>query len=832
MKKIFSVLISLSVFLSVVSVSAETTTRYDENKWNLLVAIDTVDDADFVDVAEECITKGDYVIYLMRLFARDDEVYVGDSLFSDVTSSEACYDAANIAKQMGCCPELEFSPREDITCGEAVQMLVRGMGYSSKFSGAAAPKLPSLKADKKMTMNDMTELFYSAVHEPLLKYDISFGSQVTYKVDDGKTILSEYHNIEIIDGIVTSNGITSLYSEAMLPDGGIEIDEVYYGDANKLGKEYLGYNVRAYVDFTDDKDSGNLVYISNDRTEVTVIDSFEIQSVNDRVTQITYVVNNRNKTSKIHENAKVIYNGKFFGDYKNSDLMPENGTVTLIDNDRDGTADSVRVWSYETMFVDYVSSGSKTVYNKYKQSSISELCLDEFETEYTYEIFWDGDALTVSDIKKNQVLSVARSKNETDGYMLIEVSKNEFNGKIQTVDRAESKIRINDTWYQMLPEFKNEYSNIVLSNSYVFYADSFGRIAAMEIDNKEVSFIYAYLFKAYENEDDETAMLKVFTEEADWMKYDVKTNVSYNGKSVKPNELLYGVKGDSGRSGFIAGGETVRQVIKLKTDGNNVVSVETAKVGGTFDEFNKFTGSLAYRGQDKSFDNKYFINKNTVIFGIPTDEPENEDAYIVRPTISWDRSYKVSAYGVDEFGDAAVLEVGVSSLRKTIATCLVTDIIEGIGSDGDVSVMLRCSFGIFGQFDIAFDENVDYSTINRGDIIRATINEVGKIISFVKKYDYATQAGKLYCPAQYHADVYLSGKIVKIDAENRRMIVNLGENRPNQGIRLNYGDLIVKRYNRKNKKVDVVSINSLETGDYVVLDNRASYTFEVIVYEE
>ena len=86
-----------------------------------MFAIDVLDEIEIFDIADDKITKGEYMIYLINLFAKYDETYEGDSLYSDVVERDECYEAANIAKQMGCYPGLELKPRENIAYGEAVE---------------------------------------------------------------------------------------------------------------------------------------------------------------------------------------------------------------------------------------------------------------------------------------------------------------------------------------------------------------------------------------------------------------------------------------------------------------------------------------------------------------------------------------------------------------------------------------------------------------------------------------------------------------------------------------------------------------------------------------
>lgn len=838
MKRLLSMIIALTLIGSAMTASAVNKEDYNENKWDFLAAIGATEALDAEGMGSETLTRGEYVTHLMTLL-RHDEAYESQNLFDDVDESDNCYDAANIAKLMGLYDSVIFRPDEDIYYRDAVEMLVKAMGYSprlkveSLLSVANSLRLPSISMTKEMTCNDMVELFYEAVHAPLLKYDISFGERVQYTLDDNKTILSQYYRIEMIEGIVTHNGRTSLYAADRLVYGGMAINEKEYGDSRKLTDAFLGYNVRAYIDYSQNEEDGNLVYIQEKKNNVLTLQDDEIDQTNERVTSITYTKadQNRSITKKIDKNARVIYNGKFIADYSRADFMPSNGSVTLIDHDDDGVFEVAVIWSYETIFIERVSQSNKVIYNAYTyKGALTSLSLDTDLYDSQYEIFWDGDQIAFSQLQKNQVISVAKSKNEQNGYIRIELSKEQVVGKVEGIDRSEGELQLNGVIYGVVPEFFEEYTNIVYGDNYIFFIDAFGKIAGMVRDSGS-EYTFAYLYSAQYDDVEEAAVIKVFTEKSDWVRYTIADKIRYNGKSVKPRELI---EGKDGKVLPLAhDGVTERQLVKLKYDGTSlreiVTSSETAPVG----EFNKSTQSLNYYNQNTSFSSLFYLYEKTVVFGIPSDAPTNLDAYVVAPSLSWDKLYNITAYEYDEYGytRAFVLPVTVSTLGKTIKNVLVLDVVQIVNSDDMPVSVLRCSFGMFEQFDIEISKNVSLPALNKGDIITLTTDETGKIKSVTTLYTRGSEGEKLSTPANLHTDGNLFGKVVKNDPDNSRIIMNFGADRTKQPLKTDYAEIVVKTYNVKKNKCDLTSVFDLEPDDYLVMYSAGSNIEEIIKYD-
>lgn len=842
-KRIISLAAAASLIMSVFTVNISAAdAKYDEKKWNLLTAFEIIYADNIEDMANTELTRGEYVTYLLSLMKKDELEYEGNSQFSDISEYDSDFNDANVAKQLGYVTEKTYRANDEITYAEAKQMLLRAMGYGG-VTEYTEPKLPAYNGGHVMTVNDMVELFYAAMHESLLKYDISAGESITLKIDDDKTILSEYYDVEVIEGIVTEDSKTTLYSGDKKIDSYMGIDEKSYGDSENLSEDYLGYCVRAYIDYSEDEDYGNLLYISEKANKnITVtIEADEIEKVNEDVSRITYTKEGQTRavSKKIDENVNVIYNGKAYTKYTAEDFMPANGNVTLIDNDNDGTFEVAKIWSYETMFVEQISSSSKLVYNKFDyDGALTELNLNNDDGSFEYEIFENDTKKDFSRLKAKQVLSVAKSKNKENPYIRIYIGSYEEKGVFKKTDRDENTITFSDTEYGMTAEFLKEYTNISTRAEYTIYFDAFGRVAAVvEIPSDEYSFVY--LYSAIYDEAEGAAFIKVFTTDGGWKTYSADDKVKLNGKSTTPDKLLkydetYKRKQLADELGFV-----INQVLKIKTADGKITEIKTAQVNGEEGEFNvSEKKSMRYYGQNRSFGHEYFMSASPVIFSVPSDDRTNLDAYRIKYAAGWDVDYITEAYNYDEYSraDVFVIESTVSSCKSTINDCLILGVEQMIDSHGTAVDCIRFSFGMFEDFSVETSGTADFTDLKKGDIVTLSLNEENKVVSFARtsgrSYSWSQDGKKLYRPTNLHVDGYQMGKIVKSDPANQMVLAVMDESGKQVPIRVDYTDLVVKRYNVKKNTCQVTSVYDFEPGDYFVMYSGGSYAYTMIIFDD
>lgn len=844
MKRIISILLSTVILVMSMGISVSAEKKpIDMEKWNFIINFDIIYTEKIEDMANIKVTRGDFVTYLIYLMNKGNIGYEGESLFSDVTDMDDCFETANVAKQLGYITGNVLRPYDNITYAEAREMILRAMGYSGLGQNMINKvDLPSYSGSYVMTYNDVVECFYAAMHAPLLKYNIeSTGGSIEYTVDDNKTILSECYKVEIIEGIVTENCRTTLYNYEKAIDSYVGINDEKYGDSKNIADSWLGYNVRAYIDYTYDKEDGNLVYIAkkqNKNTEITLTPD-EIDSVSNDVSRISYTKDGNRSTSKrIDENVCVIYNGKAYTKYTPKDLQPENGSVTLIDNNSDGTFDVVKVWSYQTMFVDRIS-GNKIISNKFDFSgALQQISLDNISGTFDFEIFENDSKKEFSRLKAGQILSVAQSKNTTDGYIRINIATYEETGVYEGINRNEMTINVSGTSYKITPEFVKEYTNIEMGKTYKFYFDCFGQIAGAVIV-ADAELAYVYMYSVIYDDSDEAAFIKLFNAANEWQTYCINDKIILNGKKVAPNILTEYNPGQTRKQLVDEFGKSVKQIINVKIVDGKIISIETATPDGEIGTFNTSgKKKLRYYGQNKSFGHEYFVLGKTVIYAVPMDDPTNLDAYKTVIAPSWDKDYQVEAYAWDEYygASAIIMEAEDSFFDKSIPDCLILGTGTMLGGDGTPVEYVDVSFKGFESLKVEIADGFDISEVNSGDIATIKINESGQLYSIDRpthrSYSFVKDGKTPSRPANLHTDSIQRGTVIKADPVNEIFLAYLDNSGKPVAIKADYIDLIVRRYNIENRTCQMSSLYELEAGDFFVMYSGGSYSYCITVYED
>lgn len=99
-----------------------------------------------------------------------------------------------------------------------------------------------------------------------------------------------------------------------------------------------------------------------------------------------------------------------------SDLMPENGSVKIVNADEDGDIDVIWINAYETYVVGATKFNTtpRSIVDKFRKEDDGEtpveLVFDDGESEIEHYITQDGEKKEIEDISEGQILSVAKSK--------------------------------------------------------------------------------------------------------------------------------------------------------------------------------------------------------------------------------------------------------------------------------------------------------------------------------------------------------------------------------------------------------------------------------------
>jgi hypothetical protein len=124
-----------------------------------------------------------------------------------------------------------------------------------------------------------------------------------------------------------------------------------------------------YEDNKNDSTEKKIIFLKENANKNSFLSLVgkNVQGVSDKFDSIEYCLEDSAKTKKVDLGItlKIIYNGKADSLYTKDDFIKKNNKIKLLDNNTDGIFEVVFISSYETMMVNYASTYSKTIYNKF-----------------------------------------------------------------------------------------------------------------------------------------------------------------------------------------------------------------------------------------------------------------------------------------------------------------------------------------------------------------------------------------------------------------------------------------------------------------------------------
>jgi len=726
----------------------------------------------------------------------------------------------------------DFTFRDNITRKEALSATVSMLGYTYRvLDGSELESVATQLGVRKyltgdilgdMTLGEMVNLLNGAILADMvtLKLDASPAGYSYEKVPD-VTPLMYYKDIHFVKGTVNKNSYASVVDDTPSIKGYVQIDDEAMLIGTTNAGDYLGMPVEAYVQYDKDGEGTIRCIAPNEKyVTVTKLDSDDIINVDSSIKNIEYEIGNKTKTSQISSTVKVIFNGQNYGDYTREDLMPEIGSVELIDSDKNKIIDVINVKSYKTMLVNYASSYSLTVVNKY--SDPAAVKLDANEREVIIEK--NGAAAEFSVIKPNDVLLVAESNN-ADGVVHVIISDKQETVLIGGFT-TDNEVKVGDKLYKLSPayvkECEKEGSEFILpgiGKNYSVYLDAFGNISyAVNHDGK----IYVYATRLWQDDTDECYYMKALTTESAWetYKWSDKMAFTHEGETVRDNEYAFSKL----RAKNLETQETklVPQLLRVEFNSDGELkSIETANDVKVANE-NQFTKYKMDRTRIYQTDNKTFCcdvygTNTTKVFIVPTDKT-NEDEYRVTTMgyFKLDYWYQVEAYDMDKFRTSELIVYETDAKSVGTGLYVVKKLYETF-VDGEVRQAAVC---LSGNSEVELVTTADYKFpegLKVGDVIQIATNSKGEItLSSVYK-SISGNIDKVYPslsnPVEmYRAGAFASGYITDIDGDKGMLLVDCGISYPASFMKMSSTQIYLYDGD-ENERVRAISLSDIEPGD-------------------
>ena len=544
----------------------------------------------------------------------------------------------------------EFKPDNKVTYAQAVKVLVGGLGYRdlAEVNGGyyqgylkKAIDLGLLRGgasnyDRDLTFFDAVMLIDAALEAEIPEMNAVSDEYATFTTSEDRNLLSVYHNIYPVKGIMTDNGQTALSGKSMAGKGNATVAGVLLTGIQEKFTGLIGMNVVAYYRNTEPKVLLH-AYADEAKNDVLVIDAYDLVKDSPKFTKSNIVYKNAagvTKNAKVSVYADFIYNGAAYTNFVGDTLKISAGTLTLIDADGDKVYETI----VADVFYDYLVKTVDTVTGAFYSNYGEPILFNEYEVFHIYDA--EGKEIPLADIKYESLLTVYQSKDFTKlivhvsnvkTSMVIDSITTEEDGSMY-VTTGESTYRVGAFYMDRMNDPASSLKAPVTGGKYDVYINIAGE-AAFFLDTQNRAE-YAYLLAVGSDSTDKLGgtkkAVRIVNEQGDAVTVKSAKNFTVidsagvhenDGNAVVNSADLYNTSG-----------EFVPQLVRIKINSkgeftqleydNQVITEAEAPHGFDETKFHKlYSGSItAYSGySSKNLGSAgYILDKNSKIFFVET----------------------------------------------------------------------------------------------------------------------------------------------------------------------------------------------------------------------
>ncbi len=577
MKRILSIILTVALCLSICSFPALADYSPAENFALALNMTDkdtyvpgkTITRAGFAEIIARMCNLMDanknFKLWQEYVYGADNNDTVitdwGGDAFMDVDPSLPQYDAIMKVYKYGYMngmTETHFGPNYDITMAQVVKVMVSMLGYdpmaevkggypNGYIQAASTIKLTSgmsFAGDDYATYEQVAQIIYNALDIPV--YEIgAIGEDYVDYVKSENTFLTERLGLERAEGILTDNGITSLYGVSKAGK-----DAIVVGDTTILvedclyARDYIGKQVEAYYMPTSGKN--HLVYacVSEDDESIT-IDARDFSGYQNG--RFTYFNENGKLESESLTKAKLIYNGAALGTWSTAILSGIMfGDITIVSTSGDRNYDLIIANDYMVGKVTKKDAATGKVYAEPFYTGMESIrTIDLSEASGAVSTIYDsnGNIVDFEDIMAGDVVSVLKSDSKSAGKALkVIVSANKIASFTLTDYEISDKLTIKnaDEAYEIEYNKKlNKPDTLVIGDSFAVYFDFMGNAVWYEKVSAGTATKKAILLDSANDPNglDSVSYIRLYTDAGKVITPQLAERVWVNGKKYDADEV-------------------------------------------------------------------------------------------------------------------------------------------------------------------------------------------------------------------------------------------------------------------------------------------------------
>lgn len=709
---------------------------------------------------------------------------------------------------------------EQLTVGQACALLMRLLGrnkiiegknidwYSEAADvGIKVGKAPDAVVDWYAAM----DLLYETLDvEPAVLESVqgdNGGNKAVFSVRKDNTLLAENRNIFKSSGILTMDSVTGLETVSDIGEGRVLIDNYIFDVGECDVTDMLGYNVDFYFKATGYENV--LVWIApSNKNETKVLYSNDIEDYSKRT--LSYWDNQKLKSLKIPNEAKIIYNGLVVSKYTDEMFKIDSGSLEIISNNHDSVPDVVKIWSTK----DYLFAGYSNKQLYLKDADGKTIPAEDMAGKKVVFHSKGSKKIIPENLSENTVITVAEVEAIDKSYILYNVYTSKFvaEGTIKGKNTDKRILNISGVDYAMSGSFvKNNASLLSTGNEIKAYLNVYSEIAftnATSIEN-----LMGYVVKAWVDEDSDKVMVRIFDETGEMKTYPCADNIYVN--RIKPTNVLAEFQG------------TEKLMLFSANKAGELKKVNFAQANATGDVNNGLfyyfdVSNTIYKSGSMTIGGKTNLTGDFILFEVPSDAADYPLYRVSQKQFSDDTYVTMRCY--NKLQNRMDISVGVSirdlsngGINLDSDMYYITDIKEEFDVAEQQTRILISYYNGRGQKLVTKKMNPDYHSeadgLAIGDGIKIALDEDDQIVKIVKYLSPANsfaQSGSTYINAQNR---FISGSVIQKQDSLIRLTAD--------GEIFNLNDAMVYVYEKGKLSIgsvrDVLSAETISGGSEVYM---------------
>ena len=641
--RILSVFIVIAMLMSLaVNVYAENEETYD-SATDFMRNLGTVNGVEFAP--DNQVTRGEFAAILVNLMRENETAAASGNMYNDVNAETPYAAAIEKITSMGYMHGVSdnmFIPEHKIILIHAVKVLAdmlgcgmdvaNGGGYDEGYKKTAQRYGMTKGIDKSyedtITQKDLARLIYNILDVEIVQEE-STGIGMKYTYDKNKTFLTEILKLNRVNGIMSDNGITSLYGESTLGEKNVKIadTEAAIADNALYVKSYIGCNVTAYI--TNDEDLMLMYAAPNTKNSIETFDIKDFVSYD--VSSVKFDNGNgRTLTKNLADDTVMIYNGVAKPYFGKEDFLFTAGTVKLISNNS-SSFNVIVIEKHDYMRVQSVDYDKEIIYSSLLDSNRKAYQIDLGKYDYVTVTNANGEAVEINSIAPGNVIDAMVNAPNAE-IKILDSKLDNFKPINSYEENGYTYISDGENQYRFLPEYiDSPYSTkLKIGQTYTIYTA--GDIIIWAETSAEAAQA-GFLIESFYDTMSEDGFVKIFGQDGKITKYSMNDKIVLTDtdgkKSTYKCEAFYGKTKD------------YHSIVKYKTnDEGKITELECATDkpntnGQLYKIFDRRETPYGWTG-DGGFQGLWFYNSSTVFMKVPNNLRDDSYYKIVNESTAVD----------------------------------------------------------------------------------------------------------------------------------------------------------------------------------------------------